>query len=84
LPVIGFDTGSLKELVTDDAGCIVPYGANPWKLETPDISALALSAGKILTKQDQFRAAARSRADSAFGLDQMVESYLKVLMGTDG
>jgi glycosyltransferase involved in cell wall biosynthesis len=80
LPVIGFDSGSLKELVTEDAGCIVPYGGDPWKLETPDISALSLSAEKILTKQDQFRAAARKRAESAFGLDQMVESYLKVLL----
>jgi glycosyltransferase involved in cell wall biosynthesis len=80
LPVIGFDSGSLKELVTEDAGCIVPYGGDPWKLETPDISALALSAGEVLTKQDQFRAAARRRAESAFGLDQMVESYLKVLL----
>jgi glycosyltransferase involved in cell wall biosynthesis len=80
LPVIGFDSGSLKELVTEDAGCIVPYGGDPWKLETPDISALALSAEKILTQQDQFRTAARRRAESAFGLDQMVESYLKVLL----
>jgi len=80
LPVIGFDSGSLKELVTDDAGCIVPYGANPWKLETPDISALAAEAGKILTEQNPFRAAARTRAESAFGLDSMVESYLKVLL----
>lgn len=80
LPVIGFDSGSLKELVTDDAGCIVPYGTNPWKLETPNIEALASSAGEVLEKQDQFRAAARRRAESAFGLDQMVESYLKVLL----
>lgn len=79
LPVIGFDSGALKELVSDDAGCIVPYGANPWKLETPDISALAQSAGEVLEKQNQFRAAARKRAESAFGLDQMVESYLKIL-----
>ena len=80
LPVIGFDSGSLKELVTDDAGCIVPYGSNPWKLETPDISTLAISAENVLTKQDQFRAAARKRAESAFGLDQMVDSYLNVLL----
>ena len=80
LPVVGFDSGSLKELVTDDAGCVVPYGGNPWKLETPDISALADSAEEVLTKQNQFRAAARTRAESAFGLDQMVESYLKVLL----
>ncbi len=80
LPVIGFDSGSLKELVTEDAGCIVPYGANPWKLETPDISTLAAEAGEIFEKQNQFRAAARNRAESAFGLDAMVESYLKILL----
>ena len=80
LPVIGFDSGSLKELVTSDAGRVVPYGGNPWKLETPDISALALSAEEVLTKQDQFRAAARMRAESAFGLEQMVDAYLKVLL----
>ena len=80
LPVIGFDSGSLKELVTDDAGCIVPYGADPWKLETPDVNALAASAGEVLEKQSQFRAAARRRAESEFGLDKMVDSYLKVLL----
>lgn len=81
LPVIGFDSGSLKELVTDDAGCIVPYGANPWRLETPNIDALAESAGEVLEKQSQFRAAARRRAESALGLDGMVEAYVKVLLG---
>jgi glycosyltransferase involved in cell wall biosynthesis len=81
LPVIGFDSGSLKELVGDSAGVIVPYGANPWKLETPDISALALSAEKILQEQNQFRISARKRAESEFGLDKMVESYINVLLG---
>ena len=80
LPVVGFDSGSLKELVAGDAGRIVSYGGDPWKLETPDISTLADSAEEVLTKQDQFRAAARTRAESAFGLDQMVESYLKILL----
>ena len=80
LPVIGFDSGALKELVSEDAGCITPYGANPWRLEMPDISALAQSAGELLSKQNQFRAAARKRAEVEFGLDQMVESYLKVLL----
>lgn len=81
LPVIGFDSGSLKELVGDSAGAIVPYGANPWRLETPDISALALSAEKILREQNQFRMSARKRAESEFGLDKMVESYINALLG---
>lgn len=80
LPVIGFDSGALKELVTDEAGCIVPYGANPWKLDMPDVNALALAAVEVLEKQDQFRAAARKRAEAVLGLDQMVDSYLKVLL----
>lgn len=80
LPVLGFDSGSLKELVTHDAGRVVPYGGNPWKLETPDISALALSAEDVLSNQNHFRAAARMRAESAFGLDQMMDAYLKVLL----
>lgn len=80
LPVIGFDSGSLKELVTDDAGCVVPYGGNPWKLETPDISALADAVENVLTNQDRFRVGARMRAESAFGLDQMTDAYLKVLL----
>jgi hypothetical protein len=40
----------------------------------------------VLEKQNQFsatgtmRAAARKRAEAEFGLDQMVDSYLKVLL----
>lgn len=81
LPVIGFDTGSLKELVGEEAGVIVPYGADPWKLETPDIATLAASAESVLENQDSYRAAARRRAEEKFGLDAMVEAYLKVLLG---
>ncbi|MFN8414429.1 MAG: glycosyltransferase family 4 protein [Anaerolineales bacterium] len=80
LPVVGFDSGSLKELVGEDAGRVVPYGSNPWKLETPHIAPLAESAEEILSKPEQFRAAARRRAESILGLDSMVDSYLKVLL----
>ena len=80
LPVVGFDSGSLKELVNGDAGRVVPYGGDPWKLDTPDIPALADAAEDVLKKQDQFRRSARERAVTEFGLDKMVDSYLKVLL----
>jgi glycosyltransferase involved in cell wall biosynthesis len=80
LPVVGFDSGSLRELVGTDAGRIVPYGGDPWKLETPDISALAEAVTEIIQNQPRFRKAARSRAESVLGVDGMVEAYLKVLM----
>ncbi len=80
LPVIGFDSGSLRELVSDEAGVIVPYGADPWKLEMPNVPALAGAVGEILSDQPRFRKAARARAESALGVDGMVDAYLKVLV----
>jgi len=81
LPVTAFATGALPELVTGDSGRLVPYGGDPWKLDRPDVPALAQAAAEILQDQGRFRAAARQRAESAFGLDRMVERYLDVLLG---
>ena len=81
LPVLAFDTGALPELVTGDAGRVVPYGGDPWQLDPPNIAALAEAAVEILTRQTEFRAAARARAEDGFGLDQMLDEYLRALKG---
>lgn len=80
LPVVGFDSGSLRELVSDEAGVIVPYGADPWKLETPNVPALAVAVTEVLRDQPRYRQAARKRAESALGVDGMVDAYLKALL----
>jgi glycosyltransferase involved in cell wall biosynthesis len=81
LPVVAFATGALPELVTGDSGRVVPYGGDPWKLDRPDIPALALAAEEIIDNQKHFCIAARRRAEEAFGLDKMVDCYLDVLLG---
>ncbi|RIK31313.1 MAG: hypothetical protein DCC56_03770 [Anaerolineae bacterium] len=81
LPVVGFDTGSLAELVQGDAGRLVAYGANPWRLERPDVPSLADAAEEVLRDNEHFRKSARARAESIFSLDKMVDEYLKVLLG---
>jgi len=81
LPVAAFDTGALTELVVGDAGRIVAYGGDPWQLDPPDVPALVEAALEILGNQERFRAAARARAEAAFGLDQMVDGYLQILLG---
>jgi glycosyltransferase involved in cell wall biosynthesis len=81
LPVAGFATGSLPELVTGDSGRLVPYGGDPWKLEKPDLPALAAAAVEILQNNARFRVSARKRAEEAFSLDLMVARYLDVLLG---
>jgi glycosyltransferase involved in cell wall biosynthesis len=81
LPVLAFDTGALPELVTGNAGRVVPYGGNPWKLEPPDGAALVEAAVEILSDQPRFRAAARHCAEESFDLNQMVDDYLDALKG---
>jgi len=80
LPVVAFDTGALKELVQEGSGAIVPYGANYWKLEEPEISPLVNACANILLNNTPYREAAREHAEKTFGLDAMVESYLEVLV----
>jgi glycosyltransferase involved in cell wall biosynthesis len=81
LPVVGFDTGALPELVTGDAGRLVSYGGDPWKLDPPDLPSLARAAAEILQDNPHFRLSARRRAEEAFNLDTMVDRYLDVLLG---
>lgn len=80
LPVVAFETGALPELVIGDAGRLVPYGGNPWKLEPPNLDGLVGAAQEILNDQERFRNAARAHAEAALSLDQMVERYLDVLL----
>jgi glycosyltransferase involved in cell wall biosynthesis len=79
LPVVSYATGSISELIEGEAGLVVPWGSNFWKLEPPDFPGLAEAAWQILNEQERFRAAARARAVAAFGVDGMVERYLEAL-----
>lgn len=81
LPVLAFDTGALKELVSAEAGRVVPYGGDPWTLEPPNIASLAGAAKEILDNQARFKAGARARAEATFGLFQMVDAYIEALSG---
>jgi glycosyltransferase involved in cell wall biosynthesis len=79
LPIVAFDTGALSELVRDGAGLLVPYGGDPWQLDPPNIEALATAAAEVLSAQESYRQAARTRAEAAFGLSDMVEGYLEAI-----
>jgi glycosyltransferase involved in cell wall biosynthesis len=81
LPVVAYDTGSLAELVPASAGVVAPYGADPWKLETPVAGPLARGLADVLKNQQKFRAGARAHAESAFGIEAMTEKYLAALLG---
>ena len=83
LPVVSFDTGALSELVPPGCGFIAPYGSNSWKLEPPQVDGLVAGAESVLKDWPRFSNAARQRAESAFGLETMVDRYLDALSKRD-
>lgn len=80
LPVVAFDTGALSELVAGDSGRLVAYGGDPWRLDKPDVPALAVAAAEILHDRERFSRAARKHAEMSLGLDTMMDGYLKALL----
>jgi len=80
LPVVGFDSGSLTELVQGNAGAVVPYGGNPWVLDLPDYTALAKASLPLLADPLPYRRAARALAEDQFDLETMTDRYLEVLL----
>jgi glycosyltransferase involved in cell wall biosynthesis len=79
IPVVGFDTGALKELVHDGAGEIVEYGSDPWKLETPKNENLAEAVLKVSKKYSSYSNNARKLAEEQYSLDTLTEKYINIL-----
>lgn len=77
-PVIGYDTGSLKELVKEGAGIIVPYGSDPWRLNEPDCRALFYGMKRVLSNFYGFSQKARESAVMNFGITDLVEKYIYI------
>jgi glycosyltransferase involved in cell wall biosynthesis len=82
LPVVAYSTGSLPEILQNDAGRTAPYGSNYWELEKPDVSLLVEDAMEILNNLEYFQQQARKQAENLFSLDFMVDEYLKILFPT--
>ena len=80
LPILGYDTGSLKELV-GMGGCLAKYSADPWKLGQPSKNYLIEAANKVLLSRKDLSSHARRIACERFSLNDMVQKYIDVLVG---
>lgn len=80
LPVIGYDTGAIPELIVAGSGEVARYGGNPWKLEAPDLHTLVDAAYTVIHANDTYRTAARRRARAAFDIHEIAQKYKKILL----
>lgn len=79
IPVVGFATGALPELVTENSGIVVPYGSDPWQLGFPDVDALVAAIRKIKSNWQQYSEGARAVAVERYDLNKITEKYLAVI-----
>jgi glycosyltransferase involved in cell wall biosynthesis len=80
LPVAGYGTGALRELVDSGAGEIAPYGGDVWQLDKPDIHALADAVQKVINNQAVYAKQARAHAESDFNIQDIADRYLEMLL----
>jgi glycosyltransferase involved in cell wall biosynthesis len=80
LPVLGYDTGALRELVHPGEGEVLPYAGDVWKLEPPaNLDALGQGGARIATDWAAYSHAARQGARERFNITQIASRYREVL-----
>ena len=79
LPVIGYDSGSLTELV-GDAGIIMPYiGGNPSKMQAPNCENLNTAILTISKNYEYYSNLARNRASQFFSIHDQFHRYKDII-----
>ncbi|MDA9993940.1 glycosyltransferase family 4 protein [Burkholderiales bacterium] len=79
LPILGYDTGSLNELV-GMGGYLAEYSTDPWKLGQPSKNYLTEAANKVLLSREHLSYHARRIACERFSLNDMVQKYTDILI----
>jgi glycosyltransferase involved in cell wall biosynthesis len=82
LPVVGFDTGSLSELVPENCGKVVDFGGDPWALDLPKVEPLYEAIVDILERYSFYSRNARSYAVAHYDIRDVTARYVNVIVGT--
>lgn len=80
LPVVCFDTGAMKELVSAQAGWVAPYGADDDRMQPAAIDPLVEGAVQVLAQWEKYSRGARQWTQQQFRVEDMVERYCQILL----
>ncbi|MBU1564002.1 MAG: glycosyltransferase [Proteobacteria bacterium] len=78
-PVAAFDTGALRELVSPEAGKVVPYGSDPWRLGYPDVDAMTSAIMELYHGYEYSSKEARGLAEERYNFQNVFERYILVM-----
>ena len=78
LPVVGYDTGALRELA-GNAGEVVEYGGDPWRRKMPDFRRLKKRLLSAWIEYEDISKRNLERARGSLNMPNMVNEYLTVI-----
>jgi glycosyltransferase involved in cell wall biosynthesis len=79
IPVVGYDTGALKELVSKESGILKRYDGDVRSLDLPSVDVLAQSIKDIMLSYSKYSSGARKNAVDRFDISKVSNSYLDIL-----
>lgn len=79
LAILGYNTGSLKELIQNDCGCLIPFTGNNWTLTNTDFSLIEGELNKIVNNHVLYGLNARNRAVKYFDKKIMLNKYYSII-----
>jgi glycosyltransferase involved in cell wall biosynthesis len=78
-PVVGYNTGAIKELITNKSGICVDYGSDPWKLDYPNVKNLKNAINTVSNNYDEFSENARKHALKNYSIENITSQYIKII-----
>jgi len=79
IPVVGYDTGALSELLKEGTGEVVEFGANQWKNETPDFENIKNGITKVISNYSSYSKKARATAVQYYSINELTDKYLRII-----
>jgi glycosyltransferase involved in cell wall biosynthesis len=78
VPVIGFNTGAMQELVVQKAGELADYEGNPWKLEKPNFANMWDALVRVWSGYPEYCIEARRHAEQNYDVRMMTKRYVAI------
>lgn len=78
-PVVAFDTGSLREIVPPEAGILVTYGGDPWKIDYPDVFSLVKAISEIRKKYTYYSINSQRFVQRHFKFENIANRYFSIV-----